>query len=266
MTPPEDVQELVECFLEEVDRRLPGELTGLFLHGSVVWGEFFAGSDVDFVAVWDHPPTGERLVRLREAHEIAKERFPGLTFDGFHCTAADLAASPALVEHRPAFYQGEFDEQGRIDINLVTWHELALGPVVVRGEVPAVHTSPADLHDFTRANLDSYWRGIATQIEAGDVREVGEHDDAVAWITLGAARLHHLLSRHELTSKSGAGRYVIEHLDDRWTPIAQEALRIRERPGTPSLYDDPVRRGQDTYDLLAWLVEDGQRLPRYERR
>jgi hypothetical protein len=77
----------------------------------------------------------------------------------------------------------------------VTWHELALGPVVVRGEVPEVSR---------------------------------------AW---GAAR-HHLLSQHRITSKSGAGRYVVEHLDARWSPIAEEALRIRERPGTPSLYDD----------------------------
>jgi predicted nucleotidyltransferase len=255
--PSEPVNDLVACFLEEVERRMPGELTGLFLHGSIVWGEFFPGSDIDFVAVWEQLPAGERLDELEEAHARVKHRFPSPAFDGFHCTAADLAASPATIEYRPVFYEGAFNDKGTIDINLVTWHELALGPVVIRGQVPDVYTSLPELLDFTRTNLDTYWRGTADQVKAAGVKAVGEQDDAVAWIALGAARLHHLLSQRTLTSKSGAGRYIIERLDARWAPIAQEALRIRERPDTPSLYIDHGERGQDTYDLLVWLVEDG---------
>ncbi|SEC93125.1 hypothetical protein SAMN04489844_3281 [Nocardioides exalbidus] len=256
---PQAVQDLVDCFLEEVDRRFPGQLSGLFLHGSIVWGEFFPGSDADFVAVWQRLPAADRLADLAEAHAAVRERFATPTFDGFHCTAADLAASPSGVGTRPVFYEGRFDEHGTLDINPVTWHELALGPVVLRGEVPPVHTDDAELRDFTRRNLDTYWRGIAEQTAGEGVREIGGSDEAVAWIALGAPRLHHLLAEHSLTSKSGAGRYVIDRLDERWTPIAEEALRIRERPDTPSLYDDPVRRGQDTHDLLTWVVEDGTR-------
>lgn len=259
--PSDSTHALVTRFLEDVDRRLPGQLLGLFLHGSVVWGEFFPGSDLDFVAVWDQLPTGERLNELRAAHEQTRQRFPSPVFDGFHCTAADLAASPAAIEHRPVFYEGAFNDKGRSDINLVTWHELQHGPVVIRGQVPKVYTSLPELLDFTRTNLDTYWRGIADQVKSTGAEAVGEQEEAVAWIALGAARLHHLLSQHSLTSKSGAGRYIIERLDPRWAPIAQEALRIRERPTTPSLYKDAGQRGRDTYDLLEWLVNDGLALP-----
>jgi hypothetical protein len=194
---------------------------------------------------------------LKRAHEATRTQFPATVLDGFHCTADDLAADATTVGGRPVFYQGAFQTAGTLDINPVTWHELAERAVIVRGPLPRVRTDPAQLTAFTRGNLDTYWRGILARIEEVGAGSAGELDEAVAWVVLGAARLHHLLTQGRITSKSGAGRHVVEHLDPRWTPIAQEALRIRERPDSPSQYDDLARRGQDVVELLAWLVEDG---------
>ena len=232
-------------------------MTGLFLHGSICWGEFFTGSDIDFVGLWDRLPTGSDLGLLRSAHAATLARFTSPPFDGFHCMPGDLGSPPGGITHRPIFYEGAFDPAGRIDINPVTWHELAERPVVVRGEVPPVHTDLAGLMAFTRDNLDTYWRRCVSQIEDAGIVAVGEHDDTIAWMVLGAARLHHLLTRRTITSKSGAGRYVLESLDPRWHPIAREALRIREAPGEPGLYRDLAVRGRDMHDLLVWMVRDG---------
>jgi hypothetical protein len=250
---PPRVAELTTCFLEEVDNRLPGHLTGLFLHGSICWGEFFPGSDVDFVAMWDAVPD---LDLLQAAHAATKARHPETVFDGFHCTASDLAAHPAAVGPRPVFFQDAFDTEGSIDINLVTWHELAERPVVLRGEVPPVYTNLDELLTFTRDNLDTYWRGIANRIETAGLDAFGKNDAAITWVTLGAPRLHHLLTTHTLTSKSGAGRYVVNSLAPHHRKIAHEALNLRESPGTPTLYTNPTDRGQDTCALLTWLLED----------
>lgn len=257
MSLPPNVSDLLRIFLNEVDDRLPGRLTGLFLHGSLCWGEFYPSSDVDFVGLWDELPTEGDLDLLRAAHQATRHRFPSPTFDGFHCTAADLARSPASIAHRPVFYRSAFDAVGTIDINMVTWHELAERAISVRGELPPVHTDLAELLAFTRTNLDTFWRGIAEQVQDGDVAELGAHDDAVAFLGLGPARLHHLLSTKELTSKSGAGRYVRDTLDPRWNLIARESLRIREDPRSAGLYQDSTRRGRDAGELLRWLLEDG---------
>ncbi|MEU4243330.1 hypothetical protein [Actinoplanes sp. NPDC026619] len=255
MTLPTTVSELTTAFLREVDARLPGRLVGFFLHGSICWGEFFAGSDIDFVGLWDELPSGDDLELLRAAHEATKARFPAPEFDGFHCTAADLAASPA--GRRPVYFRSEFDPAGKLDINQVTWHELAERGVTIRGELPAVYTNLTELLDFTRNNLDTYWRGVDEQVEQAGLEALGRHDDSVSFVGLGPARLHHLLVTKELTSKSGAGRYVRDRLDPRWNLIARESLRLREEPGSASLYNDPVQRGRDTAELLRWLIDDG---------
>ena len=257
MTLPTPVSDITDCFLEEVDARLPDRLTGLFLHGSICWGEFFPGSDIDFVGLWDRLPADDDLEVLRAAHESTRQRFPTPAFDGFHCTAADLSVSPSAIPHRPVFYREAFDPEGTVDINPVTWQELSERAVVIRGPLPSVRTDLDELVEFTRRNLDTYWRDLIKQIEDTGAEAVGGHDDVIAWVGLGAARLHHLLVTKELTSKSGAGRYVCESLDPRWDRIGREALRVREDPGSRTLYDDPAQRGRDLHDLLTWLVRDG---------
>lgn len=253
MSLPTPITCLTETFLTEVDRRLPGRLEGLLLHGSLCWGEFFDGSDVDFVGVWSELPRD--LTPLRAAHEATLAMHPGLTFDGFHTTAAHLARAPESEPTRPAFYQGRFDPAGRVDINLVTWHELAERGIAVRGSVPPVYTDLAALLAFTAANLDGYWRAQLTEIDDEGPNDVGRIDAAIVWVTLGVARLHHLLATGSLTSKSGAGRYIINSLDSRWHGLAVEALRLREGGGDPSPYGDPGERSRDLRDFLAWVVE-----------
>lgn len=260
---PVEVVRLTDEFLACVDDGAPGLVTDLYLHGSLCWGEFFDGSDLDFVAVLGRTPDVEALAALARAHERVREEFPGRRYEGFHCRRSDLEGPPHAVARVPVHYQGAFDPDGDLDVNPVTWHELAERGLVVRGALPAVHTDLEALLAFTRDNLDTYWRSTLAQIDTAIDEHgppaVGGEDGTVAWVTLGAARLHHLLARRELTSKSGAGRYVLDSLDARWHPLAVDALAIREQPGSPSSYDDLGQRGLDVRDFLSWAVEDGPR-------
>jgi hypothetical protein len=256
---PRDVSEVTTHYLREVDRAVPGLVTGLYLHGSICWGEFYPESDVDFVAVLDHRP-GPDEIRALELVQATVVADSSRAFDGFHCLASDLAKPAAECPPLPVFYQGRFQEQGDLDVNPVTWHELAERGITLRGPQPVdlgIHTDAVELRAFTRNNLDTYWRNRSEQLNQATDDEIGTEDWMTRWCVIGVARLHHLLTTGKLTSKSGAGRYTIERLPEGWQRIGREALRLREDPDSASLYSSRQDRGKDTRSFVAWTIEDG---------
>lgn len=260
MTRPAEVVTVTDEFLSHLGSTRPGLIHGLYLHGSLCWGEFFHDSDVDFVAVLSRAPDDDDLAALAAAHARVREVAPQRRYEGFYCQVGDLARPAYVLGPVPTHAEGTFDAAGRVGVNPVTWHELAERGIVVRGQRPTIHTDLEALLAFTWENLASYWQPLLQRIrEAGD-HAVGADGDAVAWVTLGIARLHHLLARRELTSKSGAGRYILDSLDPRWRPLASEAITVRERQGAPSTYDDVRRRGGDVREFLTWAIADGRRL------
>lgn len=239
--PPLEVRAVCDTYLALVEETVPGLVEGLYLHGSLGFGEWYAGrSDVDFVAVTSRRPDAATVRRLAEVHERMGTTFPRPAYDGFYATWDDLSRPPDQCPDVPCTLGGHWSDEGRVDVNPVTWHELARHGVTVRGpEIDAVGlwTDQQALRAYTHGNLESYW---AEQL--GALRQFpGEaaRADLVAWFALGVPRLHHLLATDRLTSKDGAGRHAVEAFGDRWRPLVAEALAYRatgERAG--ALPDD----------------------------
>jgi len=258
---PGEVAEVTDRFLELIDAGAPGLVDGLYLRGSLGFGEYFEGqSDVDFTVVLSARPDDDQLTALAAAHEavFAAHRRPH--FDGFHVLREDLARAPDQCPDVPVMFDGVFKPSTRdYDMNPVSWHELARHGVTVRGPALSerdVWTDDAALRAFSHGNLSSYWAGVADSLSKHPV-EAGE-PGLVAWSVLGVSRLHHLLATCTLTSKSGAGRYALTAFGPQWHRIIGEALRARERPADASSYEDePAARGRDTAAFTAMAVESG---------
>lgn len=261
---PDEVAEVTSGFLRAIDERAPGLVEGLYLHGSLaLTGEFFPGSDIDFVAVLPARPGDAELGALAAAHEAARAAWPLPPFEGIHLVRADLAGPPEKCPDLPFIHEGRFGRAGRFEISPVTWHELAQHAITVRGPAlagPDVWTDGQVLWDFSHANLGSYWARVAEFLVATPERAA--LPDMTAWCVLGISRLHHLLATGAMTSKSGAGRYALAAFGPRWHPIIHEALRARERPEEPSAYGDGPARGQDTTDFTAMALQAGLALAR----
>lgn len=257
MSLPAPVRGVCEAFLAAAPA---GLVTGLYLRGGVGFGEWVEGqSDVDFVATLDHRPTAAEVDRLRAAHEEVAAAYPSVRFDGPHVLAADLAADPRDCPEVPCVMGRLFEEEQTVHDAMVAWHELAWHGVAVAGPALAdlgVWTSRDALREFTRANLDSYWRATAESLAR--MPSEGAHEWACAWSVLGVTRLHHLLVTGKMTTKSGAGRWALASYPERFHRVLREALRIREG-GLDEYADDPAARGTDTAALTAYVVAEGTR-------
>jgi len=256
---PPEVESVTKAFLDAADEHAPGLVEGLYLHGSLGFGEYIPGSsDVDFVAVLACRPDEPKLAGLAAAHDLVRTTFTEPRFEGVHLVRRDLAGPPTRCPDVPCVFEGEFRPAGRFSVNPVTWHELAWHGITVRGQDLAemVWTDPAALRSFTQDNLTDYWSPIAGTLRSAPPEAITTDD--VTWCVLGVSRLHHLLARGSMTSKSGAGRHALAAFGPRWRPIVSEALRAREHPDQPSSYaGDLVGRGRDTAAFMTVAIEAG---------
>ena len=255
---PPAVDRVAHSWLMEIDELDPGLVDGLYLRGGLAFGEWVPGqSDIDFVATLSRRPTAHDLEHLGSAHAALASTGPEIAFDGMHVLADDLTRPPADCPDVPCSLGGVFRAAARSDLDPVTWHELARGGIPVRGvavEDLGMWTDLPALLDFTRGNLDSYWRGNAEALAAAPAE--GGPQDVCCWCVLGVARLHHLLVTEDLTTKSGAGRWGLSYYPERFHRVLREALRIRE--GGPDEYaGDAAARGADVTAFVGHVVEAG---------
>ncbi len=227
--PPREVGTICETFLAYADEAAPGLVEGLYLHGSLGFGEWIAGrSDIDYVAVLAARPDRATTALLRTVHERLAGTFPTTSYDGFHPTWHDLAQAPSACPDVPCTQGGEWKDEGRFDVSPVTWHELARHGVVIRGprlEDVKIWTDQQALRAHTHENLESYWAEQARALRR--FPDEAARPDLVGWAVLGIPRLHHLLATDRLTSKSAAGRYAVDAFGEQWRPLVNEALAYR---------------------------------------
>ncbi|MEN2417160.1 aminoglycoside adenylyltransferase domain-containing protein [Streptomyces rimosus] len=263
------VEAVTHDFLSHADRLCPGLVEGLYLTGSVALGDFRPGrSDIDYVAVSGRRPSEADVAALERAHAATRARHRRPYFDGVHVTWSDLAGSSADCAGAAGTHMGRFRTGGGFEVNPVTWAVLAKHAVPVRGPVPGefdVAVDGAALRDWTRGNLDGYWRGwrIAhgKALSARGVWALGGW--AVAWGVLGVTRLHYTLATGDITSKGGAGHYALRTFGADRHPVIHEALRLHGSVadsaaphGTTVRLRNPFARRRAALDYMAMVIDD----------
>jgi hypothetical protein len=240
--------------LRLIESKLPGFLSGLYLHGSIALGAFNVHlSDIDFIAFTSRRCTATDLAVLRAIHQTVATNYPRWALEGSYLQWADLGQLEESISPAPVYHDGKLVEAAKFDVNAVTWWVLKQRGVTLLGP-------PAGALDFEvdwplliarmKRNLNSYWLSYTRKPEriAWLFTDYG-----IQWTVLGVLRQYYTFVEQDITSKVGAGEYALAHLPAQWHRLIREALRIREQT-QPSLYRCKAVRALAAYDFLSYLI------------
>ncbi len=261
---PADVREATQRHLAVLDAALPGLVEGLYLTGSVTLGDYQHGrSDIDFMAFTTRPVDDPEVAAvLADAHltlsaELAAA-LPGTGhYDGNYVALARLPAVPDDEPSAPHVVNGVFHaREPNNQLTPATWTEFAKYAVAVRGPERGdlgVGVSPDRLNRWLLGNLNGYWKRSAVDgLEVLRKQDGGEalQADVVAWMALGAARLHYTLVTGDIASKSAAGKYAMS-LFPGYADVVSAALSWRATGTGTFTCSDWISCAEMTLDIIA---------------
>lgn len=262
-----EAQTVLRMFIDDVDLHAPGHLTGAYIIGSLALDDPQPGkSDIDIVLVRADGATNEEsIAALTPAIEALRASYPRPVLDGIVLSYDDLRTGPGAMDGpRPVLFEGRLTLSGESSArNPVTWQTLRQSGITWRG-TPAreldLHDDPQALRDWTRGNLESYWRPLhrTSGVLILPRGQWSLRPDFVEWVVLGATRLHATIRTGQVVSKTGAGKYALQTFDEPWHRIVREAMDIRVNLDHPtSQYRRaPMRRRRDARAYLAMVIED----------
>ncbi|MFB9312002.1 aminoglycoside adenylyltransferase domain-containing protein [Nocardioides plantarum] len=228
MTQP-DVRRVLDDLVDGAREALGDRLVGAYLVGSFALGSADEWSDVDFVVVTDGRVEGDGLDALRALHRRLPDGGGWAShLEGSYADLADLRSPMTLGRRWWYVDNGSRElEQSAHDNTAHTRWLLRERGVVLTGPPPrdlvAEMGAPA-----LRAEALGIARARAEQLEG----DPSWYDDA--WFqpacVLTSCRIVHTATHAEVTGKTAAAHWALEHLDPVHRPVIEAALADRAHP------------------------------------
>jgi hypothetical protein len=219
-----DVQVILVRLLDDVTSVLHADLTGLYLHGSLAYGDFNpSSSDIDFLVVTGNPLSTSTFLALKEMHSRLFQS--GLAWsqklEGAYVPAADLCHYDAA--HLPIPWLGSdghfaLEVIGR-DWDIQRWILREKGLVVAGPSIRELidPINPQDLKEAVLESLRGWWSPPLPSPERF------ESPDYKAYGVLTMCRSLFVLRKGRIASKPEAARWALEAYPQ-WDGLIRKAL------------------------------------------
>ena len=241
------------------------ELAGIYLTGSVCFGEFYEGkSDADCTVLLKTPLEAEKLHEIKKIHLDIASRYRGILLESQYISVDNIGKCEADTQPFYSCHENEISS-GKSNASEVTWFTLKNHGITVWG-MPAdeidIATSVSEVKAYVKANVNGYWRYwlSETRKPASSKRKLALTNWAVEWCVCGITRMYFTMMEGDITAKGKAAEYGLTCLPESTHKILKEALRIRrcERGGH---YDSRYIRRREMIEYMEYIIEQIQNLP-----
>lgn len=247
ITPYPEINSLLVSTSERLDRIFDNKLIGLYLFGSLTYGDFNEkSSDIDLVTILKTPATTEELEQLRELHSQIETECPkwAKRFENSYTPISMLTSKLPPLEPRPYFGEGTFYPEATYGnewiINLYLLYQYGI-PIVgpdFKTLIPAVDM--VEVQKASAKDLFSEWEPKLKNPEWLD------NSHYQSYLVLNLCRILYTVLTADARSKKVASSWVKKEYPE-WESLIQTAEDWH--------YGIQMDKKEETLDFLRFVID-----------
>ena len=152
---------LLDYYKSKMHDLFTDDLVGIYLTGSIVFGEFIEGkSDVDCTVLLKSPLGVDRLEKVKKIHQDISSRYKKIILESQYISIDNIGKNEADTQPFYSYHDNKIS-LGKHNAHAVTWFSLKKHGITVTG-IPVseldINTSVNEIKSFVKGNVNSYWK------------------------------------------------------------------------------------------------------------
>jgi hypothetical protein len=253
MTPYDDVNAVLTQLSAGLTELLGEQLIGLYLTGSLTYGDFDPGSsDIDFLAVLSKELYDEQLNAITTMHTRIGDAIPhwAKRLEGSYITKDLLATKDRPEKARPYINAGEIHHYRYGNEWMVNLYALQECGVVLIGPEPndiVPHIDIENVRAASRQDLIDEWLPKLDDPEA--FQGAGYDSDHLrAYAVLTLCRILHRAKHDGIASKRVAAKWVKDSYGEPWRSLVEQAENWR--------HSQTMASDQEVKEFIAFTAQE----------
>lgn len=241
-----EINHLLSDFSQELSSILSGQLIGLYLFGSLTYGNFNPdNSDIDLVAILDQPATTTQLDKIKQLHKAIADKYPTWSkrLECSYTPRALFKESTPPKTPRPYFGNATFYPQAPYGNEwLINNYLLYHHGITLKGPNFKTLIQPIPIKAVQRACLQDLRTEWQPKLKD---EEYLDNPHYQSYLVLNLCRILYTLKTGALTSKPVSAAWVKTQFPQ-WTTLVNAALNWK--------YGQPMPHQQQTKSFLHFIL------------
>lgn len=228
LTPYEDVNEILDILREGLMDILGNSLVGLYLTGSLSYGDFDRGSsDIDFLAVLMGPLSEDQLREIEKLHSKIGKEYPEWQkrIEGSYITQEMLSGTKPPTQSRPYVNAGKIWHFVYGYEWILNLHSLYESGITLFGPDPKDIISPIKIEDVRVASQKNLLNEWQTKLEDPTPFKSDDYNSShlQAYAVLTMCRILYTANNKDVVSKKVAATWTKNTYGKQWRSLIEKA-------------------------------------------